>query len=45
MKFMKTQDLQTITKWLKEADALVITAGAGMGVDSGLADYRGEDGG
>ena len=42
---MKTQDLQTIKNWLKEADALVITAGAGMGVDSGLADYRGEEGG
>src|SRR4030065_2792040 len=26
------------------ADALVITAGAGMGVDSGLPDFRGERG-
>ena len=42
---MKKKDLQTIASWLKEADAIVITAGAGMGVDSGLADYRGEDGG
>lgn len=42
---MKTQNLETIKKWLTEADAIVITAGAGMGVDSGLADYRGQDGG
>ncbi len=30
--------------WLREADALVIAAGAGMGVDSGLPDFRGRDG-
>lgn len=29
---------------IARADALVITAGAGMGVDSGLPDFRGEDG-
>src|SRR5438552_7779536 len=29
---------------LDEADALVIAAGAGIGVDSGLPDFRGEDG-
>ena len=29
---------------LAQADALVITAGAGMGVDSGLPDYRGREG-
>eukprot|EP01098_Paradermamoeba_levis_P015736 TRINITY_DN8143_c0_g2_i1.p1 TRINITY_DN8143_c0_g2~~TRINITY_DN8143_c0_g2_i1.p1 ORF type:complete len:362 (-),score=87.99 TRINITY_DN8143_c0_g2_i1:67-996(-) len=29
---------------LHEADALVITAGAGMGVDSGLPDFRGNEG-
>jgi len=27
-----------------EADALLITAGAGMGVDSGLPDFRGDKG-
>src|SRR5687767_6713263 len=27
-----------------EADALLVTAGAGMGVDSGLPDFRGTDG-
>ena len=26
------------------ADALLVTAGAGMGVDSGLPDFRGKDG-
>ena len=29
---------------LQEADGLVIAAGAGMGVDSGLPDFRGNDG-
>ena len=29
---------------IKEADALLITAGAGMGVDSGLPDFRGTQG-
>lgn len=36
--------LPTIKAWLEEADALVINTGAGMGRDSGLADYRGEGG-
>lgn len=30
--------------WLEEADGLVIAAGAGMGVDSGLPDFRGDEG-
>ena len=29
---------------IKNADAIVITAGAGMGVDSGLPDFRGDQG-
>ena len=29
---------------LKEADSIIITAGAGMGVDSGLPDFRGNEG-
>lgn len=29
---------------IKAADALLITAGAGMGVDSGLPDFRGKEG-
>jgi NAD-dependent SIR2 family protein deacetylase len=31
-------------KVLKSAEALIVTAGAGMGVDSGLPDFRGERG-
>lgn len=31
-------------QWLEQADALIITAGAGMGVDSGLPDFRGNQG-
>ena len=32
------------TRAIDSADALIIAAGAGMGVDSGLPDYRGRDG-
>ena len=38
------EKLDTIKKWLENANALVINTGAGMGVDSGLADYRGNGG-
>ena len=31
-------------KLLRESDALLVTAGAGMGVDSGLPDFRGDRG-
>lgn len=31
-------------RWLTEASGLLITAGAGMGVDSGLPDFRGDAG-
>ncbi len=31
-------------QFIKEADAILITAGAGMGVDSGLPDFRGTEG-
>lgn len=31
-------------KLIAEADALIITSGAGMGIDSGLPDFRGENG-
>lgn len=36
--------IQAAAQWLREAEALVITAGAGMGVDSGLPDFRGTEG-
>jgi NAD-dependent SIR2 family protein deacetylase len=41
---MQQDELDTIAKWLSEADGLLITAGAGMCVDSGLPDFRGNDG-
>ena len=42
---MNTQEnLQKAKVVLQEADALFITAGAGMGVDSGLPDFRGTEG-
>ncbi len=36
--------MQDAIATIKEADALFITAGAGMGVDSGLPDFRGVEG-
>ncbi len=35
---------EEIKNFIKEADAILITSGAGMGVDSGLPDFRGNDG-
>lgn len=37
-------DEARLATWLAEADAVLVTAGAGMGVDSGLPDYRGATG-
>jgi NAD-dependent SIR2 family protein deacetylase len=37
-------DLQRAAIALRESDALLVTAGAGMGVDSGLPDFRGNEG-
>jgi len=39
-----TENLERAKQLLEEADALFITAGAGMGVDSGLPDFRGVEG-
>lgn len=36
--------LITAAEIVADADALLVTAGAGMGVDSGLPDFRGTDG-
>jgi len=41
---MDLQKLQEAKEFLEKADAVLITAGAGMGVDSGLPDFRGNDG-
>ena len=38
------QNIQKAKEVLKNADAILITAGAGMGVDSGLPDFRGTEG-
>ncbi len=37
-------EYQQAAEWIKNADALLIGAGAGMGVDSGLPDFRGNQG-
>ncbi len=38
------EKLKAAAEVLKKADALLVTAGAGMGVDSGLPDFRGNEG-
>jgi NAD-dependent SIR2 family protein deacetylase len=38
------ENLTRAADWLLAADGLLITAGAGMGVDSGLPDFRGTEG-
>ena len=39
-----TENINRAREVLEEADAIFITAGAGMGVDSGLPDFRGVEG-
>lgn len=41
---MRRDDIHRAAACLAQADALVIAAGAGMGVDSGLPDFRGNTG-
>ncbi|MEN7528662.1 Sir2 family NAD-dependent protein deacetylase [Cupriavidus sp. DL-D2] len=36
--------LRLAAQWVRTAQAMIVTAGAGMGVDSGLPDFRGEEG-
>ena len=38
------EKIQYAARWVREAPAILITAGAGMGVDSGLPDFRGPQG-
>ncbi|WP_246279130.1 SIR2 family NAD-dependent protein deacylase [Paraburkholderia ultramafica] len=40
----ESKKLSEVATWLREADGLLVTAGAGMGVDSGLPDFRGREG-
>jgi NAD-dependent SIR2 family protein deacetylase len=37
-------NLAQAAAWIRDADGLLITAGAGMGIDSGLPDFRGNEG-
>jgi NAD-dependent SIR2 family protein deacetylase len=41
---MNDEALDQAAKLIEQADALVVAAGAGMGVDSGLPDFRGREG-
>ena len=41
---MLFSDIQRVKDLLKDADAVLLTAGAGMGADSGLPDFRGNEG-
>ena len=41
---MKENELRVVREFLEEAEAILVTAGAGMGVDSGLPDFRGTEG-
>jgi NAD-dependent SIR2 family protein deacetylase len=41
---MIEENLDQARTWISDADALLIGAGAGMGVDSGLPDFRGNAG-
>ncbi|NPA73120.1 MAG: NAD-dependent deacetylase [Epsilonproteobacteria bacterium] len=38
------ENINRAQKLIYEADTIIITAGAGMGVDSGLPDFRGDEG-
>lgn len=40
----EVEKIKRAVAWIREADGLLITAGAGMGVDSGLPDFRGAEG-
>ena len=39
-----SERIEEIRRYLTESEALLVTAGAGMGVDSGLPDFRGDEG-
>lgn len=40
----QARNIARAAAWLREADGLLVTAGAGMGIDSGLPDFRGPGG-
>lgn len=41
---MQEERMQKAVAWLREADGVLVTAGAGMGVDSGLPAFRSDAG-
>lgn len=41
---MSEEDLKKAAEAIKNANCVMITAGAGLGVDSGLPDFRGKEG-
>lgn len=41
---MNPSALSQAAKYIQQSDAIIIAAGAGMGVDSGLPDFRGNEG-
>lgn len=41
---MDRRAVEAAARAVADADAVIVTAGAGMGVDSGLPDFRGDDG-
>ena len=41
---MYEEEIEQAAEFIRHADTLLITAGAGMGVDSGLPDFRGTTG-
>ena len=41
---LSTDLIDQAARWVMKADALIVAAGAGMGVDSGLPDFRGPEG-
>lgn len=41
---IRVEDLKQAADFIRRADGLIIAAGAGMGVDSGLPDFRGSQG-
>lgn len=41
---LRAEDLDHAAELIEQADGLIVVAGAGMGVDSGLPDFRGQEG-
>lgn len=44
MNMATASDIEHAASLIEQADALIVAAGAGMGVDSGLPDFRGSEG-